>query len=87
MLRTWLADTAGAVEALRKYAASAIPLDDAVEAEALAQSLDPASLDDGRRALDRPIDVDDIETLHGPAGRQPRAPQMPVDLARHGQRR
>jgi hypothetical protein len=39
-LRGWLDDTAGAVEALRKYAALKVPLDDAVEAEATAQLLD-----------------------------------------------
>ena len=33
VLRTWLAETPRAVEALRKYAAQQIPLDDAVEAE------------------------------------------------------
>ncbi|MBX3414500.1 MAG: hypothetical protein KF708_17570 [Pirellulales bacterium] len=38
--RAWTADSAGAAEALRKLAALDIPLDDAVEAEALAQLLD-----------------------------------------------
>ena len=41
MFRGWLADEAGAVDALRRYAALEVPLDDAVEAEAKAQVLDP----------------------------------------------
>ena len=40
ILRGWLLDDSAA-EAWRKYAALALPLDDAVEAEALAQLLDP----------------------------------------------
>jgi hypothetical protein len=40
-LRAWLADHAGAVEALRRVAAMEVPFDKAVEAEMLAQLLDP----------------------------------------------
>jgi hypothetical protein len=40
ILKSWLADNAGAVEALRRLAALKIPDADAVEAEALAQLLD-----------------------------------------------
>src|SRR5262249_25261525 len=39
-LRSWLADSPGAVEALRHFASLDVPLEDAVEAEALAQLLD-----------------------------------------------
>jgi len=39
-LRSWLGDYSGAVEALRKFAALEMPLDDAVEAEALALATD-----------------------------------------------
>jgi hypothetical protein len=39
-LRSWLADYAGAIEALRKYAALDVSIDEAVEAEALALLLD-----------------------------------------------
>ncbi|HEV7223823.1 MAG TPA: hypothetical protein VGN42_14040 [Pirellulales bacterium] len=41
LLRAYLADEQGAAAALHHYAALAVPLDDAVEAEALAQMLDP----------------------------------------------
>jgi hypothetical protein len=40
--RGWLADNARAVEALRQYSSLPIPLDDAVEAETIAQVLDPS---------------------------------------------
>jgi len=43
ILRSWLADDAGAVEALRKVSELAPEVDDRVEAEALAQLLDPAT--------------------------------------------
>lgn len=46
ILRSWLADDAGAVEALRKFAALDVPLEDAVEAEALAQLIDPDAQSD-----------------------------------------
>src|SRR6185437_5787214 len=41
LLRAYLADEQGAAAALHHYAALDVPLDDAVEAEALAQVLDP----------------------------------------------
>ena len=43
ILRAWLADDEGAVEALRKVAKLATDVDDRIEAEALAQLLDPAT--------------------------------------------
>ena len=45
VLHAWLGDTTRAITALRKYAGQAIPFDDAVEAEALAQLLDPEGAD------------------------------------------
>ncbi|HWB14266.1 MAG TPA: hypothetical protein VG826_33875 [Pirellulales bacterium] len=41
LLRAYLAQEAGAAEALRRYASLDVRLDDAVEAEVLAQALDP----------------------------------------------
>lgn len=43
MLRAYLADEEGAAKALHQYAALDVPLDDAVEAEALAQLFNPAT--------------------------------------------
>jgi hypothetical protein len=45
IVRSWLADHRGAAEAWHKYAALDVPLDDAVEAEATAQLLDPEAPD------------------------------------------
>jgi hypothetical protein len=83
VLRSWLADTPGAVAALRKYAAQPIPLDDAVEAEALAQSLDPDAVDEVD-VLSLIYEVRDIETLQSRLAAHGRALRMPVDLARMG---
>jgi len=46
LLRNWLADEAGAIEALRRLASLAVPLEDAVEAEATAMLLDESPLGD-----------------------------------------
>jgi hypothetical protein len=46
LLRGWLADNPGMVEALRKYATLDVPFDDATEAEAMAQLFDESSLTD-----------------------------------------
>lgn len=69
LVRAWLADRPGAVEALRRYASLDIPrddvqLDDAVEAEALAQLLDDS-------AEPELIDVVKIaQSIRDPAGVQ-----------------
>jgi hypothetical protein len=83
VLRAWLADNDGAVEALRKYAAQPIPLDDAVEAEALAQSLD-AEAADMVDVLSIVYEVIDSEKLQARLAANPRAMEMPIDLARMG---
>ncbi len=82
-LRTWLADTPGAIEAWRKFAAQPVPLDDAVEAEALAQLLD-AEAGDRVDLLTTPFAVNDVDTLQARLAANPRSPQMPIDLARLG---
>ena len=46
ILRSWLADVPGMIDALRKFAALDVPLEDAVEAEALAMRLDSDPLGD-----------------------------------------
>jgi hypothetical protein len=88
-LRLWLADTAAGLEALRKFARQPIgvpaapPLDDAVEAEALAQMIDTES-----------ADVVDVLTIAYPItnfdraiaqfSSDPRFAKLPIDLARLG---
>ena len=83
VLRTWLADTPGAIAAWQKYAAQPIPLDDAIEAEALAQSIDPEAVD-LVDVLSIEYGVNDMEVLQARLTANPRALQMPIDLARMG---
>lgn len=83
VLRSWLADTPAALAAWRKYAGQPVPLDDAVEAEALAQSLDPDSLD-LVDVLSIEYQVGDFEVLAARLAANQRALAMPIDLARMG---
>lgn len=63
VLRANLADNQGAVEALRRLATLDIPLDDAVEAESLAQLLDPKSTSEPVDLLAVSIAVTEPERL------------------------
>lgn len=83
VLRTWLADTPGAIAAWQKYSAQPIPLDDAIEAEALAQSIDPEAVD-LVDVLSIEYGVKEMEVLQARLTANPRALQMPIDLARMG---
>lgn len=77
IVRSWLADHRGATEAWRKYAALEIPLDDAVEAEAVAQLLDPDAPD----FVDRvhvEQQVHDLERIMEILGSHPRFAAMDV---------
>jgi len=83
ILKTWLADPT-AIEAWRKFAADkSISLDDAVEAEAIAQSLDTEAVD-LVDVLSVEYGVTNIEVLQARLAASPRALQMPIDLARMG---
>ena len=83
VLRTWLADTPRAIEAWRKYAAQPIGSDDAVEAEAMAQSLDPDAVD-LVDVLSIEFGVGDPEVLQARLAAHERAASMPIDLTRIG---
>ena len=83
VLRGWLADTPGTVEALHKYAAQDIPLDDAVEAEALAQLLDTDHVE-RVDVLTIPYGIGDFEPLLARLAANARSLPMPIDLARMG---
>jgi hypothetical protein len=80
-LRTWLADRAGAIDALRKYAALEVPLDDAVEAELLAMLLSPDPLGDLVEVLKLTWTVRDVDRLQEALLSEPRAVQLPFDPA------
>jgi hypothetical protein len=83
VLRSWLADTPGTVEALHKYAAQDIPLDDAVEAEALAQLLDTDKVEQVD-VLTIAYGINDFEPLLARLAASARSLPMPIDLARMG---
>ncbi len=62
-LRSWLGDAPGTVAALRKLAALDVPFDDAVEAEALAQLLDPKGDEDVVDEVRVDFDVRDFDRV------------------------
>lgn len=83
-LRMWIGNDAGAVEALRAFAAGAdAPLDDAVEAEALAQLLDRDSVDQIDLVTLR-FAVRDAEQLQAVLFANPQTPRLPIDLTQLG---
>ncbi len=79
LLQSWLAHRPAAIQAWRTYAGCDVPLDDAVEAAATAQLLDPESstLVDIVRQV---YPIGDIEALLVQLGSHPRALRMPGDL-------
>jgi hypothetical protein len=82
VLRGWLADQEGAVAALRKFAALDVPLavslDDAVEAEALAQLLDDRATGDEIELLRVVIDIADAEDFVTRLATSPRVVAAPT---------
>ena len=79
VLRGWLADTAGWVEALHKYATLDVPLEDAVEAEALALLLSGDPLGDNLDVLRLTCEVTDIEQLQSLLSASPRTIETPTE--------
>jgi tetratricopeptide (TPR) repeat protein len=61
LLRGWLADAPGCLDALRTYATLRVPLDNAVEAEALAQMLDPDATGERIDTVLQVLPVEDID--------------------------
>jgi len=80
-VRGWLGDRAGMVEALQRYAALDIPLDDAVEAETLAMLLLPDPLGDVVETVKLTFAVRDAELLKESLLSEPRVVQIPFDPA------
>lgn len=86
-LRLWLADTPGAVVALRKFArqplgsSAAPPLEDMVEAEALAQVIDVENAD-YIDALNISYPVRDADAVIARLSADPRCQKMQIDLAK-----
>jgi len=81
LLRSWLADTPGCIEALRKFASLDVPLEDAVEAEALALWMSEDPLGDHLDVLMLSYPVADVEQLQASLSAAPQAVQMPIEAA------
>ena len=81
VLRCWLIDHAGAVEALRRYVSFDLPLDDRVEAEALAQVLDESTPDLTIDILAIEYPIADQERVLALLTADPQAVQMPTPQA------
>src|SRR5690606_15782948 len=79
LTRSWLADTPGAVEALHKYATLDMPADDAVEAEALAQLLDPAAQNDTIDVVQSTYTLRDFESANNAISSEPRFTRVPIE--------
>jgi len=86
-LRVWLAENKGAIEALRKFArqplgsSAAPPLDEMVEAEALAQMIDTENAD-YVEVLNVRYPIKDLDLAMQQLSSDPRALRLPVDLAK-----
>jgi hypothetical protein len=83
-VRGWLADTPGCTEALSKYAALDVPLEDAVEAEATAMLLSKDPFADAVDLLSMVWTLRDVERLQTQFLSDKRVAQMPFDPAELG---
>ncbi|HWB00327.1 MAG TPA: hypothetical protein VG713_17655 [Pirellulales bacterium] len=79
IVRGWLANEAGEVEALRKLAALTTPREEAAEAEAVAQLLDPAAADDVVDELRVTYEVGDVDALLTALNGKDRTLRLPVE--------
>ena len=80
-LRGWIADTPGCIRALSKFASLDVPLEDAVEAEALALFLSEDPLGDQQEVSALRYTVRDVERLQAALAASPKVSQMQADLA------
>jgi len=78
-LRGWLADTPGCIDALRKYAAMDVPLENAVEATATAMLLDDDPLGDLLDLFRIEWEVTDVDELRPGLTLEGRVMSLPVD--------
>lgn len=80
-LRGWIADTPGCIQALKKLASLDVPLEDAVEAEALALYLSEDALGDWQEVSALRYTVRDVDRLQAALASSPKVSQMQADLA------
>lgn len=78
-LRGWMADDAGMVQGLREFARLSVPLDDAIEAEALAQLHDDQPDKDNVDLVDVTIALEDIDRVLALAHSSRRVLRIPAD--------
>ncbi len=84
-LRGWLADNTGCIEALQRFAATETPLEDAVEAEALAMLLGDDPLGDPLEILSGTWTIKDIEHLQAGLALESRVVEIPLDPSSLGE--
>ena len=78
-LRAWMADPIGANQALERFAALDVGLEDAVEAQALASFLSDDPLGDELNVFDVTYMIEDPEQLQGTFSSSNRVAQAPMD--------
>src|SRR5487761_1885792 len=78
-LRAYLANEAGAADALRRYASLDVPLDDAVEAEMLAQLLDPKTAEATVEQVRIVYPVSDVDAAAARLAASNKALRAPVE--------
>jgi len=81
ILRGWVADTEGCIEAFRKLAALEASVEDAAELEALAMLLCDDPLGDMIEILNLQWTLADVDQLQATLSLEPRASQIPFDPA------
>jgi hypothetical protein len=81
VIRGWLGDFPGSIEALQKYASLNVPLEDAVEAEAMAMLVSESPLGDAMPVLTVTWTVKDVEPLQEALLSDPRIKSIPFDPA------
>lgn len=82
VLRGWLADTPGCIDALRRYASLDVPFEDAVEAEGLALCLLDDPFGDEHDVCTLSYEVDDVEQLQAALALVPRVVMPEIDPRR-----
>lgn len=85
ILRSWLADTPGAIVAARRFASLDVPLEDAVEAEAFALLLGQDPLGDKLPIYDLEYPVSDAEGLGEALASSPRVVRIPDGAERYAE--
>ncbi len=80
-VRCWLGDHRGAIEALGRFASLQVPLEDAVEAEALARFLSDDPLGDQIDMFTLKYAVQDVEHVQASLGSAAQVGQVPIDPA------